>query len=85
MNTIPATEAKAHFSAILDRVDHGQEFVFTRHGKGVAYLGPLQRATTGQAAKAVAELLEWRSQVAARGALLEPGETIKSLISKGRL
>ena len=84
MNTIAATEAKAHFSAILDRVDQGEEFVLTRHGKGAAYLGPAQRATTGQAAQAVAELLQWRSKVVARGAVLEPGETVKSLISKGR-
>jgi len=84
MNTIPATEAKAHFSAILDRVDHGEEFLLTRHGRGAAYLGPAQRATTGEAAQAVAELLAWRSKVAACGSVLEPGETIKSLISKGR-
>lgn len=84
MNSIPATEAKAHFSAILDRVDRGEEFVLTRHGKSTAYLGPAERATTGQAAQAVAELLQWRSRVAAGGAVLEPGETIKSLISKGR-
>ncbi len=84
MNTIPATEAKAHFSAILDRVDHGEEFVLTRHGKGAAYLGPSQRATMAQAAQAVADLLAWRSKVKSRGAVLEAGETIKSLISKGR-
>ena len=84
MNTIPATEAKAHFSAIHDRVDHGEEFVLTRHGKGTAYLGPRERATTTQAAQAVADLLRWRSTVVARGSVLEPGETTKSLISKGR-
>jgi prevent-host-death family protein len=84
MNTIPATEAKAHFSAILDRVSHGEEFVLTRHGRGAAYLGPALRATTGEAAQAVAELLQWRAKVAARGSVLDPGETIKSLISKGR-
>ena len=74
MNTILATEAKAHFSAILDRVDQGEEFVLTRHGRGAAYLGPAQLATTGEAAQAVA----------AQGSVLEPGETTKSLISKGR-
>ena len=84
MNTIPATEAKAHFSAILDRVDHGEEFVLTRHGKGAAYLGPSQRATAAQAAQAVADLLSWRSKVKSRGGVLEPRETVKSLISKGR-
>jgi prevent-host-death family protein len=84
MNTIPATEAKAHFSAILDRVDRGEEFVLTRHGKSAAYLGPSQRATTKETAQAVAELLAWRSKVVGRGAVLEPGETVESLISRGR-
>lgn len=84
MTTIPATEAKAHFSEILDRVDHGEEFVLTRHGKETAYLGPAQRATTTQAAQAVADLLAWRSKVAGRGPVLEEGETVKSLIAKGR-
>ena len=84
MIMIPATEAKAHFSALLDRVDQGEEFVLTRHGRSAAYLGPAQQATTGEAAQAVAELLQWRSKVAERGSVLEPGETTKSLISKGR-
>ena len=84
MNTIPSTEAKAHFSAILDRVDNGEEFVLTRHGKEVAYLGPSQRATTAQAAKAVADLMQWRAKVTAHGPILDPGETGQSLIAKGR-
>ena len=35
-------------------------------------------------AQAVAELFAWRSKVKSRGTVLEPGESIKSLISKGR-
>lgn len=84
MNTIPATEAKAHLSAILDRVDNGEEFVLTRHGKEAAYLGPAQRATTSQAAQAVTDLLAWRERQQRRASVLKPGETVKSLISKGR-
>jgi prevent-host-death family protein len=84
MNTIPSTEAKAHLSAILDRVDNGEEFVLTRHGKEAAYLGPSQRATTVQAAKAVADLMQWRAKVTAHGPILDPGETGQSLIAKGR-
>jgi prevent-host-death family protein len=84
MNTIPATEAKAHFSALLDSVAKGEEFVLTRHGRDFAYLGPAKRATAGQAAQAVAALEQWRSKVAARGRVLAPGESIKALISRGR-
>ena len=84
MKTIPATKAKAHFSALLDRVDQGEEFVLTRHGKGTAYLGPSQRATSAQSARAVAELNAWRARVKARGPVLDAGETMASLIAKGR-
>jgi len=85
VNTIPATEAKAHFSEILERVYQGEEFVLTRLGKGTAYLGPVKRVTTTRAAQAVADLLAWRAKVMKTGMVLEPGETIQSLISKGRL
>jgi prevent-host-death family protein len=84
MKTIAVTEAKAHLSAILDRVDQGEEFVLTRHGRLAAYLGPQARCTQAQAKQAVIDLLAWRESVAMRGPVLEPGETIKSLISKGR-
>ena len=84
MNTIPASEAKAHFSAILDRVEHGEEFVLTRPGKDAAYLGPSQGSRTTQAAQSVAALLKWRAKVMARGSMLESTESIPSLISKGR-
>ena len=84
MNATAATEVKASFSAILYRVDRGEEFVLTRRGKSTAYLGPSQRPTTAEAAQAVADLLMWRSKVTRRGGVLGPGETIKSLISRGR-
>lgn len=84
MNTIPAAEAKAHFSAILYRVNQGEEFILTRHGKETAYLGPSQRTTATQSAQAVTDLLAWRAKVMSRNSVLEPGETIKSLISAGR-
>ena len=84
MNTIAATQAKSHLSEILDRVDQGEEFVLTRHGRPAAYLGPLGRGTRTQAKQAVGELLSWRKAVARRGPILEPGETIQSLIAMGR-
>ena len=55
MNTIAATDAKAHLSAILDRVDQGEELVFTRHGRLAAYLGPQNRSTQPLAKQAVTE------------------------------
>jgi prevent-host-death family protein len=40
--TIGAFEAKTHLSALLDRVEHGEEVVITKHGRPVARLLPVQ-------------------------------------------
>jgi prevent-host-death family protein len=45
MKEIRATEAARHFSDVLDAVEHrGQDFVVTRAGRRVAYLGPARAA-----------------------------------------
>jgi prevent-host-death family protein len=38
MTIVGAFEAKTHFSALLDKVEQGEEVVITRHGKAVARL-----------------------------------------------
>lgn len=40
MLEIGAFEAKNTFGALLDRVEHGEEIIITRHGKPVARLVP---------------------------------------------
>lgn len=40
MTEVGAFEAKNTLSALLDRVEHGEEIVITRHGKPVARLVP---------------------------------------------
>jgi len=37
-NLTPLTFAKAHFSALIDQVEQGEEFVVTRMGRPVARL-----------------------------------------------
>lgn len=39
-NQVSLAEAKAHLSALLDRVEAGEEVVITRRGKPVARLKP---------------------------------------------
>ncbi len=42
MNTsIGAFEAKTHFSALLNRIEHGEEIIITKHGKAIARLTPI--------------------------------------------
>ena len=40
METIGSFEAKTHWSALLDKVAHGQEIIITKRGKPVARLIP---------------------------------------------
>lgn len=42
MTEIGLFEAKTHLSALVDRVEKGEEFLITRHGHGVARLVPIR-------------------------------------------
>ncbi|HWP17588.1 MAG TPA: type II toxin-antitoxin system Phd/YefM family antitoxin [Burkholderiaceae bacterium] len=44
--TIGAFEAKTHLSALLDRVEQGEEVVITKHGRPVARLTPVRPAAS---------------------------------------
>ena len=43
MATISLAHAKAHLSALIDRVERGEEVVITRRGRPAARLGPIER------------------------------------------
>lgn len=43
MKRVPVAEAKAHLSALLERVEAGEEIVIARRGKPVARLVPEPR------------------------------------------
>jgi prevent-host-death family protein len=43
METVGAFDAKTHLSALLERVEKGETFVITRHGRPVAQLSPVER------------------------------------------
>jgi prevent-host-death family protein len=57
MNAVGDNEAKANFSELLDRVEHGEEIVITRDGKPAARLVPADVARRPAAKKATAEEL----------------------------
>lgn len=40
MQTVGAFEAKTHFSALLDKVEKGEQITITKHGRVVAKLVP---------------------------------------------
>jgi prevent-host-death family protein len=60
MITVGAFEAKTNLSALLDKVEAGEEVQITRHGKPVAKL----IATANQPARSAADLLARINRIA---------------------
>ncbi len=62
MLEIGAFEAKNTFGALLDRVEHGEEIVITRHGRPVARLIPNAGGVDQDQARAAVERLRARAK-----------------------
>jgi prevent-host-death family protein len=62
MQEIGAFEAKNRLSALLDRVQEGEEIVITRHGKPVARLVPNTVGADQAQARAAAERIRARAR-----------------------
>lgn len=59
MNSVGAFEVKTHLSDLLDRVECGERFTITRHGKSVARLLPAdEKRDIARVEAAVARLQE---------------------------
>ena len=58
MQTVGAFEAKTHFSALLDKVEKGEQIVITKHGRVVAKLVPATAANHLRIKQAIAALKE---------------------------
>jgi prevent-host-death family protein len=78
METIGAFEAKTHLSALLDRVEKGEEITITRHGKPVAKLVKVKEFDREKARQAFERLKEL-----SKGKTLG-GLTIQALRDEGR-
>jgi prevent-host-death family protein len=77
---IGAFEAKTHFSQILDKVEHGGDFVITKRGKPVAKIIPFQKEPEMTRQEAFEKIKELRKNY--RG---EPGSfNIREAIEDGR-
>lgn len=80
MDEVGVFEAKTKLSALLDRVEKGEEILITRHGKPVARLtAPGRRWTRESARAAMDRLLELR-----KGNTLGPDLTVQDLIDETR-
>jgi prevent-host-death family protein len=56
MQAIGAFEAKTHFSALLERVEKGEQIIITKHGHPVAKLIPTTQVHEAQVREAIKEL-----------------------------
>jgi prevent-host-death family protein len=70
MADIGAYDAKTHLPKLLERVEKGERFVITRHGKPVAELIPVATRDTAAIARAIADVRAVRGRLARRGVRL---------------
>lgn len=68
VTTVGADNADGQFAQLLDRAEHGEEIVLTRHGRAVARLVPVEPVHDKVAAeRAVQELLTLGRKLAQEG------------------
>jgi len=76
--TFGAFDAKTHLSALLQRVEAGEQITITKHGRAVAKLVPVAESETPR---------DWEgfwNRVDSRRVKLSPGSSIKDDIEFGR-
>ena len=83
MSQIGAYEAKTHLPQLLERVQKGERFVITKHGRPVAELVPIVARDVQRIRKAIVELRRMRGSLAKRGvslkSILKKGQTLRDL------
>jgi len=87
MSEIGAYEAKTHLPKLLERVQKGERFVITRHGRPVAELTPVADRDAARIRRAIGELRSVRKSLARRGVhlkdVLRSGESVRELAHEG--
>lgn len=87
MADIGAYEAKTHLPKLLERVQKGERFTITKHGRPVAELVPVTGRNVDDVCRALDELRSIRKQLARRGVrlgdVLGKGESTRDLTHSG--
>ena len=87
MPDIGAYDAKTHLPSLLERVQRGERFVITKHGRPVAELVPVTARDPARIRAAVAEMRRRRQALADGGVrladILHPGESLRDLAQSG--
>ncbi len=83
MAEIGAYDAKTHLPELLERVQKGERFTITRHGRPVAQLVPCAGHDAEKVRHAIGQMRAARQQLAKRGVklgdLLKRGESLRDL------
>lgn len=86
MPEIGAYEAKTHLPRLLQRVQRGERFVITKHGRPIAELIPVTRRDAESVRRAAANIRTLKAELAGRGVrlrdLLQEDETLRDLAHK---
>jgi len=87
MTEVGAYEAKTHLADLLERVQRGERFVITKHGRPVAELVPTSAVDAQAVQSAMAEVVQARAWLRRRGltlkSILAPGESLRDLTHEG--
>jgi prevent-host-death family protein len=78
-NIVGAYEAKTHLSALLEKVEAGEEITITKHGSPIAKIVPMKKKATKDQRVAAIERIQKLGKTLSLGGL-----KIKTLIAEGR-
>lgn len=78
MRAVGAYEAKTYLPKLLERVEKGERFVITRHGRPVAELVPVNRRDPEKIRKAIESLKAFQATHSLGGI------SVRNMIREGR-
>ena len=87
MSEVGAYEAKTHLPKLLERVEKGERFTITKHGRPVAELVPISRHDAQAVHRTIATMRSLRAELGSRGVrlsdLTQEGVTVRNLAHEG--
>lgn len=87
MPEIGAYEAKTHLPKLLERIQKGERFIITRHGRPIAELVPVARPDSESVQQTIKGIRSFRESLRQRGvhlqSLLKKGQTLRELAHLG--
>lgn len=87
MPEIGAYEAKTHLPKLLERIQKGERFTITKHGRPVAELVPVTRKDPEAVRQTINRMRSYRETLRKRGVntqrLLKKNETLRDLAHLG--